>query len=92
MVLDYLLEKYPVTVEELSDMLSLSEKKLRLILKKLEKRGILVLEPLPDKTYVRLLRRDIRFVGVNPSQKRALKRRRRRDKKKKEEDLDRLYV
>jgi len=72
-VLNYLLAKYPVTVEELQDMLPLPGKKLERVLKKLIRRGIILLEPLPDKTYIRLRRMDIRFVGINPAQQRALK-------------------
>jgi len=72
-VLNYLLAKYPVTVEELQDMLSLSGRTLERVLKRLIRRGIIILEPLPGKTYIRMRRMDIRFVGINPSQQRALK-------------------
>lgn len=72
-VLRYLLEKYPVTVEELRDMLSLPGRTLKRIIGKLERRRIIILEPLPGKTYIRLLRTDIKFVGINPSQRKALK-------------------
>jgi len=72
-VLNYLLAKYPVTVEELRDMLSLPGRTLERVLKRLIRRGIIILEPLPGKTYIRMRRMDIRFVGINPSQQRALK-------------------
>ena len=84
-VLRYLLDKYPVTVEELRDMLSLPKRTLTRVIRKLEKRRIILLEPLPGKTYIRLQRSDIRFVGINPSQRRALKHRG-GGRKKKEED------
>ena len=72
-VLNYLLAKYPVTVEELRDMLSLPGRTLERVLIRLIRRGIIILEPLPGKTYIRMRRMDIRFVGINPSQQRALK-------------------
>ena len=72
-VLRYLLSKYPVTKDELEDILSLPGKTLERVLKKLVRRRIIRLEPLPGKIYVRLLRMDIRFVGINPSQRKALK-------------------
>lgn len=72
-VLRYLLEKYPVTKDELADMLTLPRKTLERVIKKLVRRRIIRLEPLPGKIYVRLLRMDIKFVGINPSQRRALK-------------------
>ncbi len=84
-VLRYLLDKYPVTVEELRDMLSLPKRTLTRVIRRLEKRGIILLEPLPGKTYIRLRRRDIRFVGINPSQRKALKHRGGGGKKKDED-------
>lgn len=56
-------ENYPITVEELSKKLGVSEKKLMMELIKLQSKGVLILEPLPDKTFIRLIRFDIRFVG-----------------------------
>jgi len=81
-VLHYLLEKYPVTEEELHDMLGIPMKKISLILRRLRTRGIITLEVLPDKTYVRLLRTDIKFIGVNPSQRQAIKEKGRGHRKK----------
>lgn len=72
-VLRYLLEKYPVTVKELATMLTLPRRTLDRVLDRLKRRGIIQLEPLPGKTYVRLVRHDIKFVGINPSQRKALK-------------------
>lgn len=56
-------EHYPVTMEELCKELHLSRDKMRFELRRLQSRGIVSLEPLPDATYVRLERYDIRFVG-----------------------------
>ncbi len=46
---------YPITVEELRDELSLRKDVLDRSLKSLMVKGIIVLEPLSDKTYIRLL-------------------------------------
>jgi DNA-binding transcriptional ArsR family regulator len=46
---------YPITVEELRDELSLRKDTLERTLKSLAVKGIIVLEPLSDKTYIRLL-------------------------------------
>jgi len=46
---------YPITVEELRDELSLRKDVLERTLKSLVLKGIVALEPLSDKTYVRLL-------------------------------------
>ena len=59
--------------KELADMLTLPKRTLDQVIKRLKRRGIIVLEPLPGKTYVRLVRHDIKFVGINPSQRKALK-------------------
>jgi predicted ArsR family transcriptional regulator len=56
-------EEYPLTIADLSDRIHVSRRKLRFELLKLHSKGIIELEPLPDKTYIRLLRSDIRFVG-----------------------------
>lgn len=73
-IIEVLLEVYPITVEELREELSLSEKTLELGLKRLQSRGIITLEPLPDKVYIRLLRRDFHFIGRKVTQRRPIKR------------------
>ncbi len=91
-VLRYLLEKYPVTVKELSDMLTLPKRTLDQVIKRLKRRGIIILEPLPGKTYVRLIRHDIKFVGINPSQRKTLKHTGRKGKKGfEDEDVSKAY-
>ena len=57
-------------------------------------RGIVALEVLPDKSFIRLQRRDFRFIGRHESQRRALKVKKRRDRtakfkpRKKKDDYD----
>lgn len=91
-ILQYLLVKYPVTIIELKDMLSLPSKKINLAIGRLVKRKMVELDVLPDKTYVRLIRRDIRFEGINPSQKQALKKRNPRKRKLKKGDEESAFM
>jgi len=64
-----LLETYPVTVYDLEKNLHLSKTSILRVLKKLQNKGILRLEPLPDKTYIRLIRRDFSFIGKKHQRK-----------------------
>jgi len=58
-----LLQKiYPITVDEIKNRLNLSRDRVIRVLKKLQIKGIVNLEPLPDKIYVRLLRHDFNFI------------------------------
>jgi len=50
-----LVDWYPITVEELRDELSLRKDVLDRALRSLAIKGVIALEPLPDKTYIRLL-------------------------------------
>ncbi|MCD6383729.1 MAG: transcriptional regulator [Thermoplasmata archaeon] len=79
-VLSILLKKYPITVEELRRRLRVPDKRLRKTLMGLQRRGIVSLQPLPDKTYVRLKRLDIQIIGLKESQRRPIKRAKRRKK------------
>ncbi len=54
-VVRFLGENYPVTVEDIRKGLSLRRETLLRVLKAVVAKGIVELEPLPDKTYVRLL-------------------------------------
>ena len=72
-LLKYLLEVYPVTVEDLERELKVNRDRLERIVKSLVQRGIVEIEPLPDKTYIRLLRSDFHFTGIKSSQRRRYK-------------------
>lgn len=50
---------YPVTVEELREELRMRRDTLDRALKSLVVKGVIALEPLEDKTYVRLLMSDV---------------------------------
>jgi predicted ArsR family transcriptional regulator len=73
-IIEVLLEVYPITVGDLKKELSLSEKTLERGLARLQTRSIITLEPLSDKVFIRLLRRDFHFIGRKASQRKAIKR------------------
>ena len=60
---------YPITIEELKIKLHISKQQVLRVLNKLHVKGIVLLEPLPDKTYVRLIRHDFSFVGKKRQRK-----------------------
>ncbi len=68
-IIKILQETYPATVSDIESKLRLSEKSIVRVLQKLQVKGIVQLEPLPDKTYVRLVRRDFRFIGKKRQRK-----------------------
>lgn len=78
-------ERYPITIAELCKNLHLSQEKMRFELRKLQSKGVVSLEPLPDATFVRLERHDIRFVGRR-HQETFIKRKKRRLAESDEED------
>ena len=57
-ILRFLLEAYPVTTAVLARDLRIPEARLGRVLKGLVTRGVVELEELPDKTFVRLLRQE----------------------------------
>ena len=72
-IIRILLDRYPVTLEEIMEELKLSQTMVEREINRLVSKGYIAMEPLPDKTYVRLARMDFQFVGRNETQKRALK-------------------
>jgi len=62
-IIKMLQKEYPITVKELSRKLGISMEKLKTELLKLQSKNVIVLESLPDKTFIRLIRFDIRFIG-----------------------------
>lgn len=73
-ILRYLLETYPVTTAMLARDLRVSAARLERQLKALALHGVIELEELPDKTFVRLLRHDLSFYGYKESQRKRFKR------------------
>ncbi len=68
-IIRILLKTYPVTVYDLEKSLHLSKTTIIRVLKKLQNRNIIRMEPLPGKTYIRLLRKDFNFIGKKHKQK-----------------------
>jgi len=68
-IIRILQKTYPMTVKELKIKLHLSKQQVIRVLNKLQVKGIVRLEPLPDKTYVRLLRHDFSFIGKKRQRK-----------------------
>ncbi|HEC77308.1 MAG TPA: winged helix-turn-helix transcriptional regulator [Thermoplasmatales archaeon] len=78
-------KEYPITLKELSKKLGISEKRLMAELIKMQAKNILVMEKLPDKTYIRLIRFDFLFVGRR-TQYKFIKKKKVKEEKKEDED------
>lgn len=68
-IIKLLQKKYPITIFDIEKELQASRKIIVRVLQKLQVKGIVQLEALPDKTYIRLLRRDFRFTGKKRQRK-----------------------
>ena len=68
-IIKILQKTYPITVTDLKERLHISKDNLIRILQKLQIKGILQLEPLPDKTFIRLKRHDFKFIGKKRQKK-----------------------
>jgi Mn-dependent DtxR family transcriptional regulator len=68
-IIKILQKKYPVTIDEIEQELKLSHGRILRVLNQLHVKGIVLLEPLPDTIYVRLLRHDFKFVGKRRQRK-----------------------
>ncbi len=90
-IIKILQKKYPVTLEEIEHQLNLSHGRILRVLNQLHVKGIVRLEPLPDKVYVRLLRHDFKFVGKKRQRKFIKRHRSHRPFKVKSDDDDVMY-
>lgn len=88
-IVSILKDWYPITVEELRDELALPSRVLERALKALMVKGIIELEPLTDKTYVRLLAPEL-TVEVDAKGRRK-KRKAPPKSEDKERDFDIMY-
>ncbi len=68
-IIKLLQKTYPITIIDLEKKLHISRNMIIRVLQKLQVKGVVQLEPLPDKTYIRLIRRDFRFVGKKRQKK-----------------------
>lgn len=79
-----LLEMYPATTDDVKRELKMRVDTMERALKALAARGIVELDPLPGRTFVRLLRTDFAFLGRKESQRKRVRRKGRTPKKTKE--------
>jgi DNA-binding transcriptional ArsR family regulator len=68
-IIKLLKKTYPITIFEIAQKLRTSQREIEWVLKKFQIKGIVKLDQLPDKTYVRLLRNDFQFVGAKQQRK-----------------------
>lgn len=68
-IIKILQKTYPVTIKEVAKQAHLSENQVKRVLNQLQIKGIVQLDKLPDKTFIRLIRRDFRFIGKKRQRK-----------------------
>ena len=61
-IIKQLQKTYPITIKDLEEKIHISRLRIIRVLQQLQINGIVQLESLSDKTYIRLLRYDIKFV------------------------------
>jgi DNA-binding MarR family transcriptional regulator len=81
-ILKVLLEKYPIDTLEIVEKTHLSKQEVERTLKGMEARGWLIIERLPERSFVRLRRFDFTFLGRDETQRKAVKHKK-KDRKKK---------
>ena len=82
-IIKLLMDGRPLTIKETADELKVSNSRVKRAVKGLASRGIINIQELPDKKYLRLERTDIKFHGTNPTQDQKIKKKK---QKKEEED------
>jgi predicted transcriptional regulator len=68
-IIKILQKTYPITVSEVKAKLNISRENVMRVLQKFQVKGIIQLEPLPNKIYIRLIRHDFKFVGKKRQKK-----------------------
>jgi len=68
-IIRYLQKNYPVTIEDIVKELTISKNIVTRVLQKFQTKGVVQLEPLPGKTFIRLLRNDFSFSGKRRQKK-----------------------
>jgi len=91
-IIKTLQKEYPITMKELAKKIGISIKKLQMEIIKLQKKGVVDIDILPDKTFVRLIRFDIRFFGERNQYKFIKKKKEKAKKTKKEGKDDMMYA
>jgi predicted ArsR family transcriptional regulator len=72
-IIRFLQKTYPVTIYDVKNELNVSKKMVERVLHKFQVKNIVQLEPLSDRTYIRLLRNDFRFIGRKQQQHKFIK-------------------
>ena len=85
-IIHLLLEMYPATTEDIERELKVKRALVDRTLRGMVSRGIVEVEPLPGRTFVRLLRYDFAFVGRKVSQRKRVKHHGKKPDKPKEYD------
>jgi len=85
-IIKILQKTYPITVGDIRKKLHISKNQILRVLKKFQVKGIVQLDVLPDKTFIRLIRRDFRFIGKRRQRKFIKHKTGKRTFEKKEED------
>ncbi len=68
-IIKLLQKTYPLTIADVEQELYLSRMTILRTLQKFQTKGIVQLDPLPDKIYIRLLRNDFSFIGKKRQRK-----------------------
>ena len=62
-IIKILMKRYPITTDELVKEIGMRKDVVQKEIKKLEREGVIALEVLPDKIFIRLLRTDFMFFN-----------------------------
>jgi len=91
-IIKLLQKEYPITIREMAKKIGVSVEKLKMEIIKLQKKGVVDIDILPDKTFVRLVRFDIRFFGERNQYKFIKKKKSKIKKEEKEGKDDIMYA
>jgi len=84
-------KNYPITIKEIAERIGVGIEKVKMEIIKLQKKGIVDVDILPDKTFVRLIRYDIRFFGER-NQYRFIKKKKEKVKGRKNNGNEIMYA
>jgi hypothetical protein len=88
-IITLLQKAYPITISDLVRRLHVPRERIEWVLHKFQVKGIVKLEPLPDKTFIRLLRNDFHFIGGK--QPRKVTKQEKEEAEEQEEDTGIMY-
>ncbi len=91
-ILKVITEKYSISVDELVRITKLRLNTLEIALNKLYDKKIIIIEKIENKKYIRLLKNDIKFIGVKPLLYRKIKKSHKLTYKNKKNEYDMMYI